>query len=94
MSSSLISSEPGAAAPPEKATGHVDAGAGGVNGSDTKHAEPRFGTSMIKSKFLTHPQDIGVVAVGFSGGQVRHLLLVCLQSRAFLLGIAMSLTRM
>lgn len=26
-------------------------------------------TSMIKSKFLTHPEDIGVVAVGFSGGQ-------------------------
>ncbi|GAP90866.1 putative arginase [Rosellinia necatrix] len=26
-------------------------------------------TSMIKSKFLSHPEDIGVVAVGFSGGQ-------------------------
>ncbi|KAI1264771.1 arginase [Xylariaceae sp. FL1019] len=26
-------------------------------------------TSMIKSKFLSQPEDIGVVAVGFSGGQ-------------------------
>ncbi|KAI1194015.1 arginase [Nemania serpens] len=26
-------------------------------------------TSMVKSKFLSHPEDIGVVAVGFSGGQ-------------------------
>jgi len=30
-----------------------------------------FGTtSMIESKFLSHPEDLGVVAVGFSGGQV------------------------
>ncbi|KAK4462281.1 hypothetical protein QBC42DRAFT_346532 [Cladorrhinum samala] len=29
-----------------------------------------FGTtSMIESKFLSHPEDLGVVAVGFSGGQ-------------------------
>lgn len=27
-------------------------------------------TSMIKSKFLSNPEDLGVVAVGFSGGQV------------------------
>jgi hypothetical protein len=27
-------------------------------------------TSMVKSKFLSNPEDIGVVAVGFSGGQV------------------------
>ncbi|KAJ4291589.1 Arginase, catabolizes arginine to ornithine and urea [Collariella sp. IMI 366227] len=35
---------------------------------------PRFfgkplNTSMITSKFLSHPEDLGVVAVGFSGGQ-------------------------
>jgi hypothetical protein len=67
--SSLISSEPGAAAPPEhKQTGHVDSVPNGKSSAAKK--EPRFGTSMIKSKFLTHPQDIGVVAVGFSGGQV------------------------
>jgi hypothetical protein len=28
-------------------------------------------TSMVQSKFLSNPEDIGVVAVGFSGGQVR-----------------------
>ena len=27
-------------------------------------------TSMVKSKFLSHPGDLGVVAVGFAGGQV------------------------
>lgn len=31
-------------------------------------------TSMIHSKFLTNPEDLGVVAVGFSGGQVCILL--------------------
>ena len=28
-------------------------------------------TSTIKSKFLSHPEDLGVVAVGFSGGQCK-----------------------
>lgn len=28
-------------------------------------------TSTIKSHFLTHPEDLGIVTVGFSGGQVR-----------------------
>ncbi|KAI7775468.1 arginase [Diaporthe eres] len=28
-------------------------------------------TSMIKSKFLSNPEDLGVVAVGFSGGQCK-----------------------
>ncbi|KAI1499079.1 arginase-like protein [Biscogniauxia marginata] len=28
-------------------------------------------TSMIKSKFLSNPHDLGVVAVGFSGGQCK-----------------------
>jgi arginase len=28
-------------------------------------------TSMVKSKFLSHPEDLGVVAVGFSGGQCK-----------------------
>lgn len=27
-------------------------------------------TSMIKARFLSNPEDLGVVAVGFSGGQV------------------------
>lgn len=29
-------------------------------------------TSMVKSKFLSNSEDLGVVAVGFSGGQVRQ----------------------
>jgi hypothetical protein len=33
-------------------------------------------TSMVKSKFLSNPEDIGVVAVGFSGGQVSTVPLV------------------
>ncbi|KZL64842.1 arginase [Colletotrichum incanum] len=28
-------------------------------------------TSMVKSKFLSDPEDLGVVAVGFSGGQCK-----------------------
>ena len=28
-------------------------------------------TSMVQSKFLDNPEDLGIVAVGFSGGQVR-----------------------
>lgn len=28
-------------------------------------------TSTIKSRFLPHPEDLGIVTVGFSGGQVR-----------------------
>lgn len=39
----------------------------------TAASSPRFfgklNTSMIESKFLSHPEDLGVVAVGFSGGQ-------------------------
>ncbi|KAK2008717.1 arginase [Colletotrichum eremochloae] len=29
-------------------------------------------TSMVKSKFLSNPEDLGVVAVGFSGGQCKQ----------------------
>ncbi len=29
-------------------------------------------TSMVKSKFLKNQEDLGVVAVGFSGGQVSQ----------------------
>lgn len=28
-------------------------------------------TSTVKSRFLSHPEDLGIVTVGFSGGQVR-----------------------
>ncbi|KAL2211154.1 Ureohydrolase [Sarocladium strictum] len=32
---------------------------------------PSSFTSMVDSKFLDHPQELGVVAVGFSGGQPK-----------------------
>jgi hypothetical protein len=31
-------------------------------------------TSMVQPKFLRTGDELGVVAVGFSGGQVRHYL--------------------
>ncbi|KAK1767428.1 hypothetical protein QBC33DRAFT_68438 [Phialemonium atrogriseum] len=39
------------------------------NGSDS--GSGNMNTSMVKSKFLSHPEDLGVVAVGFSGGQCK-----------------------
>lgn len=41
---------------------------------------------MIESKFLSHPGNLGVVAVGFSGGQVRwpHDFYVCYRWRGLL----------
>jgi hypothetical protein len=33
-------------------------------------------TSTIKSHFLPHPEDLGIVTVGFSGGQVRFYTIV------------------
>lgn len=44
-----------------------------VSGRHYNHYK-ELNTSMIKSKFLSNPEDLGVVAVGFSGGQVRVLL--------------------
>lgn len=35
------------------------------------HYSGNLNTSMVKSNFLSNPEDLGVVAVGFSGGQVR-----------------------
>lgn len=35
------------------------------------HYYKDMNTSMIRSKFLSNPEDLGVVAVGFKGGQVR-----------------------
>ena len=32
-------------------------------------------TNIDKARFLSHPRDLGVVAVGFSRGQVRPLSL-------------------
>lgn len=30
-------------------------------------------TSMVHNRFLSNQEDLGVVAVGFSGGQVREI---------------------
>lgn len=39
---------------------------------DYTKTPPVMLTTMVESKFLSSPEDLGVVAVGFSGGQVRH----------------------
>lgn len=35
------------------------------------HSSQPLNTSMVQSRFLSHPSDLGVVAVGFSGGQCK-----------------------
>lgn len=35
------------------------------------HFYKDMNTSMVKSKFLSNPEHLGVVAVGFKGGQVH-----------------------
>ena len=41
-----------------------------LTGNGSNSGSGNMNTSMVKSKFLSHPEDLGVVAVGFSGGQV------------------------
>lgn len=41
-----------------------------AQGSNGSRVFGGMNTSMVESKFLSHPGDLGVVAVGFSGGQV------------------------
>jgi hypothetical protein len=53
-------------------TGVYPSGTG--SGAASPNGSKIFGklnTSMVESKFLSHPDELGVVAVGFSGGQVR-----------------------
>jgi arginase len=38
-------------------------------GTSTPRIFGKLNTSMVESKFLSHPEDLGIVAVGFSGGQ-------------------------
>ncbi|KAK4187873.1 putative arginase [Podospora australis] len=40
-------------------------------GSRTFGSSSIMNTSMVESKFLSHPEELGVVAVGFSGGQCK-----------------------
>ena len=77
MTPARISDNADVAAPPSsKTTGKV--ASNGSSGNKATH----FGsmnTSLIESKFLSHPDELGVVAVGFSGGQVCcSWLLLCL----------------
>jgi hypothetical protein len=67
MSPSLIIDDEVAAQQPVKSKSASPPSPASSTGSKT------FGnmnTSMVESKFLDHPGDLGVVAVGFSGGQV------------------------
>lgn len=42
----------------------------GTNGNGNGHGDVVLPTTMVKSKFLSNQYDVGVVSVGFSGGQV------------------------
>ena len=67
MSPSRITAQADSALPSSRKTGTVE------SSSPSHSALNTFGnmnTSMIESKFLSHPEELGVVAVGFSGGQV------------------------
>ncbi len=51
-------------------------------------------TSMVKPKFLVNQLDLGVVAVGFSGGQVRGSRSLTLSpSLSLLLPLSICLSR-
>ncbi|KAL2179499.1 uncharacterized protein P884DRAFT_267916 [Thermothelomyces heterothallicus CBS 202.75] len=63
---------------PSRVSGDFNDGASATQQSctTTKQPAPRYfgrldNTSMIESKFLSQPQDLGIVAVGFSGGQPK-----------------------
>lgn len=42
-----------------------------IQGQAYGHYSNNLNTSMVKSNFLSNPEDLGVVAVGFSGGQCK-----------------------
>ncbi|KAK3680770.1 hypothetical protein B0T22DRAFT_379111 [Podospora appendiculata] len=70
MSPSLVSQVPesavAAAALPSKPAGIV-----ALPNTPTKPKYFGMNTSMVESKFLSHPEELGIVAVGFSGGQCK-----------------------
>ncbi|KAK5654236.1 hypothetical protein OQA88_7411 [Cercophora sp. LCS_1] len=68
MSPSRLSDYPPiAAAPPSKSVGPATP----TSSTGSKTFGNNMNTSMIESKFLSHPDELGVVAVGFSGGQCK-----------------------
>ncbi len=60
-----------AASPYTKKTGIVASTSPSAESKNSNYFG-NMNTSMIESKFLSHPEELGVVAVGFSGGQVRQ----------------------
>lgn len=70
MAPSRVTEHAEAAALSSKLAGTVIAQSDDSNGK-SNHTSGTVNTSMIQSKFLSHPEDLGVVAVGFSGGQCK-----------------------
>ncbi|KAK3313958.1 arginase-like protein [Apodospora peruviana] len=72
MSPSRISEEPDTAAPPSKTAGTIKPSSASTRSfSSTGSRFFGMNTSMVESKFLSHPEELGIVAVGFSGGQCK-----------------------
>jgi len=69
MSPSRISDHAETAAIPHKKVGSIIPGTP-TSSTGSKTFGNNMNTSMVESKFLTRPEELGVVAVGFSGGQV------------------------
>ena len=60
---------------PEKstpATSHPDTNGHSKNGHSNGQYYDMSSPSTIRQKFLTSPSDLGVVLVGFSGGQCKE----------------------
>jgi len=74
MAPSRIDDHADTAAPPSKTAGTIIDGSSKSNASSNKKFFGNMNTSMIESKFLSHPDELGIVAVGFSGGQVCAIL--------------------
>ncbi|KAK0713745.1 arginase [Lasiosphaeria miniovina] len=73
MTTSRISDHAESAAPPSKTPGFVSV-PDTPTSTSSSNGSKKFGsmhTSMVDSKFLSHPEELGVVAVGFSGGQCK-----------------------
>lgn len=80
MTPSTLEDRTASSSADQQAAAHED----GTNGAKKRkmsisqhqygHYYKDMNTSMVKSKFLSNPEDLGVVAVGFKGGQVRQIL--------------------
>ncbi|GAB1317200.1 Arginase, catabolizes arginine to ornithine and urea [Madurella fahalii] len=68
MSPSRLSDYDSATLPSSKSTGAVQDAPSPTSSTRSFHFG-KMNTSLIQSKFLSRPEDLGIVAVGFSGGQ-------------------------